>query len=188
MKTVLITSILLLAQLAFANEHGGAHHAEGVPMSIVYHAINIVILFGGMVYFLKKPLAQAYSERRQQFVAAASKAKLAREQAEKENQDIKNRLSKLEANVSENISRARAEAVDLKKQIVAEAESTAKRIRDEVKKTVDMELLRAENELRQKMIQESVKAARTALSDKVGAGEQTRLQDEFVDKIQVVRQ
>ena len=97
---------------------------------------------------------------------------------------IQTRLSKLESTADESISRARAEAADMKRQMVADAEALSKRLREEAASAAKLEVERAKNELRETLIHESLEAARTQLSSKVTAEDHKRLQSDFIQNIQ----
>ncbi len=187
MKSIVFTISIFLSFVALAAPHGGGHGEEGIPASVVYHTINVFILFAGLIYFLKKPLALMFSSKKEQYLAAASKAEAERTKAEKENKEIKLRLSKLESTMNESLEKARADASSLKNQILNDAQAATKKLKEDAERSIQLELQRMQSELRQKMLAASVAAAREALSGHVGAAEQSRLENEFVEKIQVVR-
>ncbi len=182
-----VNSILLVTfftQLALANE-GHEEHSAGVPIAVLYQAINVFVIFVGLIYFLRRPLAKMYSERRDKFIQAEVKARTAREHAEQENSDIRIRLNKLETDMEDSILRARADASDLKKQIIADAHAVSKRIKEDTDRTINLELSKAKAELQGELVEMAFQGAQKALAQNVGAEEQKRLQSEFVEKIQV---
>ncbi|MNJ91081.1 ATP synthase subunit b [compost metagenome] len=184
MKLALNVLVLLLPVFAFAA--GGEHHGEGVPKVVIYQLINVLILLGGLVYFTKDMIIGYFSSRKTEFLSAAQKSAAAREEAEKQFIDIKSKLENMMNTREETVKKAEAHADDLKKQILTEANEVSKRIRDEAELTAKLEVDRAQRELRQGLIKESVDAARMVLTKDIGAPDQQKLQNEFIKNIEVV--
>jgi F-type H+-transporting ATPase subunit b len=179
--------ILFLSHIAFAaSEHGAAH--GGIPTkTVIYQILNLTLLIGGMIYFLREPTRKYFQDRRAEFLNAAQKAEAARKAAEQERMEIQVRLSKLESTADESISRARTEAADMKKQLIAEAEALSKRIREEAEIAAKFEVERAKNQLRENLIKESLEVAKVQLSSKLTEDDHKRLQSEFISNIQGVQ-
>lgn len=171
------------AYAASGGEHGGEVH---VPKVVLYQAINVVLLFGGLYYFLKKPVVKFYADRKENYLAAAKKSQTAREEAEKQFVDIKHKLNQLEATTDESISRARAEAVDMKQALIKEAQEAAARIKNEAEQTAKIEIQKAQTHLREQLLKDSIEAAKAVLSKDIGSADHQKLQSEFVNKVQAV--
>ncbi len=192
MKYWITTGILFLSTIAQAAEEahhaaGGEHH-EAIPFKlIIYQTINVVAMLIGLVIVLKKPLQTYFKEKKATFLSAAQKAEAARKTAEEERMKIQTRLEKLESTADESVSRARAEAADMKKQMLADAEEMSKRIRDEAAAAAKLEVDRAKVQLRESLIKEALEVSRQNLSSKVTAEDHKRLQTDFIQNIQAVQ-
>ncbi len=189
MKYLIPTLLVFLSQAVLANSEAAAagHHDEhiAIPVKLViYQTINVAAMVIGLFFVLKKPVQNYFKEKKENFLSAAKKAEAARKAAEDERMQIQTRLSKLESTADESISRARAEAADMKRQMVADAEALSKRLREEAASAAKLEVERAKNELRETLIHESLEAARTQLSSKVTAEDHKRLQSDFIQNIQ----
>lgn len=184
MKLILNLLILALPALAFAA--GGEHHAEGIPKAVWYQIVNVAILIGGLVYFTKDSIVGFFSGRKTEFISAAAKSASAREEAERQFLDIKNKLDQIAATREESLRKAEAHAEDLKKQIATEANEVSKRIREEAALTARLEIERAQRDLRQGLLRDSVEAARIVLTKDIGAADQQKLQNDFIKDIEVV--
>jgi F-type H+-transporting ATPase subunit b len=75
----------------------------------------------------------------------------------------------------------------LKNQIIDEANQVSKRIKDEAELTARLETQRAQKELRHQLLNDSVEAARIVLTKDIGANDQQKLQNEFINHIEVSR-
>jgi F-type H+-transporting ATPase subunit b len=187
MKKWFVFLLVLGASCAYAasghDEHGGEIH---VPKVVLYQAINVVLLFGGLIYFLKATVVKFYADRKAAYLAAAQKSQAAREEAEKQFVDIKHKLSQLESTTDESISRARAEAADMKHSLVKEAQEAAARIKHEAEQTAKLEVQKAQTHLREQLLKDSIAAAKAVLSKDIGSADHQKLQSEFVNKVQAV--
>lgn len=184
MKLMTLISLLLMTSAAFA---AGGAHGEVPTKTIIYQAINVVILFAGLIYFLRKPVREHFAAKRAAFLADAAKSQAAREAAEREHKEIKERLAKLENSKDESIARAKADAADLRNQLMKDAEAMSKKIQEDAKNTAANEVDRAKKQLRDELLRDAVLAARKDLSSQVSSSDQQRLQDEFVSNIKTVQ-
>lgn len=184
MKRNALALLLILAPLAVLAA-GGEHeaHAAGVPRVVLYQVINVVILAAGIVYFTKDQIVQAFTQRRADYVAAAEKSAHARQQAEREFHDIKMKIETLEANRADTIQKAEAHAREIKEQIAREASEVSKRIREEATMTVKIETQKAQRELREQLVRDSLAAARGVLSKDIAGQDHQKLQGDFTQHI-----
>ena len=162
--------------------------AMEIPVkTIVYQTINLSILFGGLIYFLRQTVKDFFAGRSSQFVAAANKSEEARAQAEQTFVDIKHKLDVLAANQDETIARANADATELRNKLLAEARELAAKMKSEAGATADAEIQRAKRELQEKFVAETVGAARALFQKDLGIQDHQKLQSEFNTKIEAVR-
>lgn len=185
MKVIVNLLILLAPALALAAEHGGGHHDIEVPKTVIYQVINVVILVGGLIYFTKDGIVAFFAGRKTAYLEAAQKSAFAREQAEKEFVDIKNKIANLDNTRQEQLKKAKDHAEDLKKQITEEAAQVSKRIKEEAELTAKLEVQRAQRDLRSQLLNDSVEAARIVLTKDIGSSDQQKLQKEFINHIEV---
>lgn len=181
-----LISCLALANAGQESAHGAGHEG-GIPEVVYYQAINVGIIAVGMFFMLRKGVVAAFRTKKAEFLEAASKAERAVKAAQVEHEEIRIKLQKLENNTEESLSRAKAEAVDLRNSIIAEAEMISKRIREEAALSAKMEVEKVKNQLREQMIIESMEAAKKMLEQKVGTAEQEMLQKNFTNDIQAVK-
>jgi F-type H+-transporting ATPase subunit b len=180
--------IVFYSQAFAAGGSGGHGLDEHAIKTIIYQAINVFVLFGGLIYFLKKPVQQHFKQKKESFIASASKAESARAAAESEHMQIQVKLTKLQNTADESISRAKAEAASVRNQMVAEAEAVSKRIKDEAAVAAKLEYEKAKARIRDLMLQEAIEASRAQLSSKVSNEDHARLQGNFINNMQAGQQ
>ena len=192
MKKLSTLATLLICSVAAAAGNGahGASHGldEHQIKTIMYQSINAAILFFGLFHFTKKPIIQLFKDKRALFLMAAEKAQEARATAECEKIDIQIRLTKLEATAEESVARARAEAADMKKQLIEEAKNLSKRIREEASGAAQLETEKAKYQIRSQMIMAATEIAHQQMKSKVSSADHKRLQVDFIENIEAVRQ
>ena len=166
---------------------GGEHHAEGIPMDVLFQTINFLLFAGLVIYFLRKPVKDYFADRSVNFRQALFKAEAARAEAERQKSEIETRLRALEGGANNSLAQAKADAAELRHKIVREAEELAAKLREDAKRTAEIELQRAKAELREEVLNQAVTAAKAVLSERIAETDQKRLQSEFVEKIQAGR-
>ena len=184
MKHISFLAILLSAVVADAASGGHGGHHDGVPWATVgFQAINVGAIVIGLFFLLRKSIQSFFKEKNASYKVAAERADNARKSAERERQELQVRLAKLESTTEESVARARAEAADMRKQLVVDAEASSKRIKEDAKSTADLEIFKAKNQLRDYLIKQSLESARGQLQ-KVSPEDHQRLQAEFVNNVQ----
>lgn len=184
---------LLFAAQAFAEDHGAghaaeaAHEAHGIPWdSLFVQTFNVVFLAVILFIVLRKTVKAHFETRAREYKQMVERAETARAQAEKGRHEIKERLAKLEATSDQVKNTARAEAEELRGRMVAEAKTLAARLEQEAQRTVKVELEKAKAELRAELMSKAIVESRNNLQKNLSSTEQTKLQKEFAEKIQVV--
>jgi F-type H+-transporting ATPase subunit b len=180
--TILLITLLMPAMVLAEEEH-----AVFNSKLFGYQCLNVGIMVIALVYFLREGTVKFFKDKRASYLAAAEKSQQAKKQAEQERSEIQARLNKLENSADESIARARAEATDMKKALIAEADAISKRVQDEAQNSVHMEIERAKNQLRDQIVKDSIAVARAQLSSKVSPEEHQRLQGEFINHMQGVQ-
>lgn len=163
-------------------EHGG------IPWEMLQkQAFNFVLVVGLLVYFLRAKVVEYFKLRVDTFEKQAILAKKAKQDAENQKHEMKNRLEKLQATAAQSVDQARREAEEMRKKIEAEALALATQLKNDAAETAKREVERAKAELKEEVLNLAMAQTREHMKTSVKETDQTRLQNEFVDKIQVGR-
>ena len=180
--------VAILGSYAVANETAGHGVDQGVPIKLIFvQALNLSVLVGILVYLFRAKVAAHFQKRSNDYHELVSRAERTRAEVEEKKREIENRLTQLEMGAAEQRRKLEAETAQLKNQIVGEARKIASGLVEEGKRLVALEVEKAKNHMRSEMIDLAFENATVTLSTKVGETERKRLQDEFVERIQVVR-
>lgn len=175
-----LTFILLLATIATASEAGPAlaHDDHHIPWEAIRNqAINLGLLLAGMLFLLRKSIPTAFAARRESYMEEAQKTEAALKLAEAELKDIKTRLAELEAGVESAVAKAEKEAILVGAKIVTDSQAQGKKIVDDTALIINAELIKAKNQIREKIISQSmaitergVRASAEAITKKSESG------------------
>ncbi len=176
-------ALLFLSNAAWAAD--GAHET-GIPSAVFWQCFNLTLVLLILFFITRKSLPELFRQRQAGYVASAKKADEAKLEAEKQFLDIKHKLEHLNTSYGESVSRAQAEAADLRKQLVQEAQEQARRVKDEAEMTVKIDLQKAQRELHEVFVKESIAMAHTALSKDIATVDHQKLQTEFTKNIEAV--
>jgi len=184
MKKMIFASLFLFSVAALAADE---HHGGGIPTKVImWQAINLSVLLIGMFFLLRKSVVSAFEQKRTEFLASAEKSQELKKVAEDELRQYEEMLHKLRATSADSLSRATAEAATTRTNMIKEAQDSAQRIQREAKETVQVETRRAERQLKEQLINESIKLARQEISTGMKAEEHQKLQNSFVNNVKAV--
>lgn len=173
-----------LAEDAHNAGHGAGDHAVHIPTeSLFVQAFNVLLLLGILIYLLRKPAVEHFKNRAKEYNDLVQRAEAAKQQAERGHREIKERLDKLESGAEESLVQARREADELKVKMLAEAKVVSERLKTEAQRTVANEVEKAKAELRADLLQSALATSQEVLKSSLSAGEQAKLQNEFVQKM-----
>ena len=190
---------------------GGAHHAGGpweddnhngvanffdaqddhyanswghpVYLQWIFHALNLAVLIGVLVWFGRKGVQVALRDRSTGIRAELEDAASVHAAAQARHAELERRLSGFEAEVAGMKAEA-ARALDVEKRAaMARADEAATRIRDAAQRAIRDEAHRATRTLRAEAVQLAVQLAERTLTSSVDDGDKQRLAAAFLDSL-----
>jgi len=167
--------VLLSAAPALAAGDGG-----GLP---IWDVINFAILVGALIYFGRGPMQEMFSTRRTAIASEMEAASALLDQAEARNAEWQRKLADLDRDLEDIRVTARRRAEEERERILAEASEAADRIQRDAVASVDQELRRAQDELRQEAASLATELASGILQNEVGDSDRDRLVDEFISRV-----
>jgi len=174
----IVLSVMVLPAQAFAAS--GA--AEG--QSLVWHAVNLTLLLGVLLYFLRAPVRGFFATRRRDIEQSLERAQAVLREAEQRLAEWKGRLARLDAEIQEIRRLAQARAEIESRQILADAEAAAARVRRDGAAAVAQEERRAREALRREAADLAIELAGEILRQQVTDNDRARLAEEFIAHIE----
>ncbi len=184
LNLILIFAILLMFKAAQA---AGGGHDEGIPIQVLYQAINFSILVGLLFFLTRKKVAAHLIGRLETHEQAKQQAQKAQTEAEELHKEVSSKLKTLQETEDQTIAKAQTEALEMKSKLILEAEQLAKRIVEEARKTTSFEHEKAKQQLREEAFELAMKQARSAIEKNMTNDDQKNLQKQFIDSIGAAR-
>jgi F-type H+-transporting ATPase subunit b len=179
---LLAALVATLAPLAARAAEEGGHGASAA--TVFWHAFNLLVLIGVLVYFGRGPIAAFLSARREQIEEGIESAGRELAEAERRLATCEQRASALDAELAEIRRVVRQQAESDRDRLLAEARATAERIQRDAVAAAEQELRHARERLRAETVDLAVKIAADTLRTHVTDGDRVRLVDDFVQRIE----
>jgi F-type H+-transporting ATPase subunit b len=205
---LLLVSVAALAQAASPAEtsHGGRKDAQatapahegsghgkeetettfGIP-TWIFKLANMLLFIGLLVYFLRKPVVEAFRARRESVRAAVAEARARSEKADQLAADIQKRLSQIEQEVAAIRERAEQEGERQKSELLAAAEAEGQKILQSARTEVDNRLKNARHELTELAGDLAIERAEQILRKTITEADQQKMFKESLGEIGEVR-
>lgn len=173
---------VLAPALAFAAS-GDDGHGSGLR-DFLWHSVNLLLLIAALVYFARGPIASFLNERRAKIEDGIHSAGRALAEAERKLAACEQRLASLDEEIDGIRSAVQRQAEAERDRLLAEAKTTAERIRRDAVAAVEQEMRHAHAELRSEIVDLAVQLAGELLRSEVSDADRTRLADDFVQHIE----
>lgn len=178
-------TVLLLAGLAWASEHGGGEgglHADKT-MNFIFRLVNFAIFVGIIWFAAGKKIVGGLRSRRYNIESELNDLRQRKVDAEKQLQDVSTRIANLDAERQQILEEYRRQGEVLKAGIVEKAQKQAEQIKAQAEMTATNEAKKAVDEIREQMADMVVEAARKIVEERLGASEQEQLIDKYLTKV-----
>lgn len=180
----LLGAALLAAPAVAIAAGGGEHGGEGHGGNALWHALNLILLVGVLVYVGRKPLQEFFSGRRREIETNLQRSAALLAESESRLGEWNRRMQRLDQEVEEIRQGARERAAAERDRILADAQVAAERVRRDAGAAIEQETRRARNELRQEATALALDLASDLLRQRMTAEDRARLVDEFIQKIE----
>ena len=153
---------LVMTGLAFAS---GGEGGEG--SILVWKTINTLILVAGLYIVYQKWVAPALEKRRQTVADLVNETKQLKEESEKNLREAERKLEEAKIKFQENLKIAKETAENERQQALKEAEEIANRIRKQAEETIEVEIKKAQNELRKYAVHKAIEISEKLVKENI---------------------
>ncbi|HET6346642.1 MAG TPA: hypothetical protein VFH51_17040 [Myxococcota bacterium] len=191
---VAAAAVLLAATVAVAS--GGEHGHGGDALTINWwewsnhkppmgwFLLDFGLFLFGLVYFAGKPLSQAFSQRHLGIKKAISDAAAAHAKARETHQELRARLSGLDAELRALTSSNQQDGEAERAQLVKDAQAYAERMKKDSGSMAGQELQRAQERLRHEVAAQALVRAEALLQRELTAADQQTLIDQAIEELE----
>lgn len=183
-KTLAGALVLVVLSCGTAMAAADAHVDSGVLLKdFLYRLLNFSIVVAILVYFLKKPIGNALSGRREDIEKALAEAKKVKEEAEAKFAEYDKKLDQATQEIAAISASIRKEAEMEKQKIIENAREQAVKIEQDAEKAAALEVTKARLSLQQEAVQLAVGVAEDLLKKNFTKDDDSRLIDEYMQKV-----
>jgi F0F1-type ATP synthase, subunit b len=182
---LLLFSVWISGTVAYAQEESRetAEHTEESPLATVFRWGNAIVLFGALIYLLRKPAGEFFENRKKQISSGLQRAKEAQTSANARMDEIEQRLASMSADIAAFRSEAEREAAAERDKILAEAKREVDRVVEQSRQEIDRVARSIEREIKDKVADSVVKRAGATLQTQMTEDDQKRVVVRFIKKL-----
>jgi F-type H+-transporting ATPase subunit b len=184
-STIVLIAVFMLCVPALAASGGGHGDEGGTGWQATdwYRVMNFAVLAIGLFLLLRKPAAQALSNRIKGISEELKDLEARKADVEKQLADYNDRLAKLDKEAEQIVVEYIRQGEDAKTRILKEAEAVAEKLKEQAQKNIEHEFKQARLTLQEQVVEKALARAEKLISEKISSEDQNRLVDEYLDKV-----
>lgn len=183
-----LTALLSVGLILFAGPAFAEGGEEAGFMTAIYHAINLALFIGLIVYFGGKGISRAMRGRSEAVGKDITDASKLHEEAQALLDEWQGKVGALEAERAQLLERYREEGEAERARLIAEGEAESQRIVRETERLMENELERAKAQIEAEIVDISIRLAEEQLRKKVGVAEQRQLTSNYLAGLEEIAQ
>lgn len=177
--------VFCLAGTAIAATEGHAEAASPwTSWKLFWRVVNTIALIALLVYFLKKPLINFFSDRTAQIKKDLEDARLERERAEEKVREYEQKIAGMEQELEKMRVELRKAAEAEKDKVMANAERMAESMIDAARVAADQEVRKAKATLKNESVELAVGLAEALIREKIDADDHKRIVQDYLAKVE----
>ncbi|HTY22332.1 MAG TPA: ATP synthase F0 subunit B [Desulfomonilaceae bacterium] len=177
-----ILVVFSCVQVASASS-GASGESTWTPWMLLWRVINAVALVGLLIYFLRKPLAKFFSERKAQISKDLEDAKQQRERAEALVREYEAKLAGMEKELEKLRDELRKSADAESAKITINAEKMSASMVEAAKMAAEQEVRKAKAALKSEAVALAVQLAETLIREKINDEDRKKIVKDYLDKV-----
>jgi F-type H+-transporting ATPase subunit b len=165
-----------------AESKAEAKKEEGV-FPVVARWANFIVLFGGLIYLLRKPASEFFSTRSNDIAGGLQRAQDAQTSAQARMDEIEKRLAQLSSEVSGLRAEAEKESLTDREKILAEAKREVERVIEQSRQEIERVGRTVEREIKEHIADLVIDRAGNTLRTEMTQDDQKRIVVRFIQKL-----
>jgi F-type H+-transporting ATPase subunit b len=172
--------ILLVAGVAHASEEGASPWTMSKQ---IWRVINSIALVALLVYFLKKPWVNFFSERKANIERDLQEAKEQRARAEALIQEYRRKIADMEKELDKMRAELSKSAEAEREKVLVNAERMAASIIEAARMTADQEVRKAKTTLKNDAVGLAMEMAEQLIRDKITDADRQKMTEDYLVKV-----
>jgi F-type H+-transporting ATPase subunit b len=184
-----IMMFIILAALLFffvgvaLGSSGGEHGTKGWVATDTYRVMNFSVLFLGLFFLLRKPIAQFFGARIKGIKDQLSELGTKKKDARKKLEEYTAKLAQLDQEGKKIVDDYIRQGNEAKERILKEAESVADKLKEQALRNIDYEINQAKLRLQEEVLGKAIVKAEEIIKNEITIEDHDRLVDEYLKKV-----
>ena len=181
----LLAALMVLAGgagVAWAASGGEAAHG-GFTSTDWFRLMNFAVLAGGLFFLLRKPIPRALNGRIRGIEDQLKDLEAKKSEAEKRLADCNQKLGSMEKEAERILADYTRQGQEAKARILKEAESAAEKLQVQARRNIEHEFEQTKATLQREIFEKALAKAEELLKQNVTSQDQTRLVEEYLQKV-----
>ncbi|GAB4294715.1 MAG: hypothetical protein Kow0090_09510 [Myxococcota bacterium] len=184
LKNFIALFFVMLSTAAFAA--GGGESPEPNIIQLVGLTLNVIVLFGIVIYFAKGPLGKMLVERRREAEDALKETDRIREEAVKKLSEYTEKLSALKDETARLEGEFRNAAELERERILSEAKKQSERLLKETEFAIEQEFRKVKRELVERTAGMALDIAMRIVRENINEEDRKKLTEEYINELNKV--
>ena len=173
---------IISLMLAGASEHGAFNWRF-----VMEHTVNLLILLGVLVYFLKTPVKNFLIERRGTIGHEIDVAQRTIGEAKSKFEEYSKKLAAIESEIGSLKDTLRKQGESERIELLKQAEAASEILRKEAKESIELQTERAKHEIQTEVANLALGNAETLIRQNLGEADKERFVQEFTKNLEDVK-
>lgn len=177
---LLAVGLVMTASMAGAAEGG---YSDAQKSDLMYRLMNFAVFFAVLFYFLRKPLAKFFRDRRENIARSLDYLETQSRNLEEQNAILNKEIANIAAERDGILAQYKTMGQKEADRLIAEATIASEAIVRKTQVAMDLEMKAARQALMLEIVRISTETAETMLRDSINDDDQKRLSNEFMDQV-----
>ncbi|PKN76995.1 MAG: ATPase [Deltaproteobacteria bacterium HGW-Deltaproteobacteria-10] len=182
LSLLFLVLFLLPASIVFASGGGEGGHDGKKWVDFFWKTFDFVILVGFLYWMLAAKIKEFFVGRRQDIKDSLEKAARQKNEAEAKFREYSEKIDKASAEIDGIFEMIKAQGVEEKQKIIADAEKVARKIKEDSQLRTEQELKKASDQLRAEAVKLSIQMAEDILRRNITVQDHETLVREYMEK------
>ena len=179
----IVTALLFFFVGVALGASGGEHGPKGWVATDTYRVMNFSVLFLGLFFLLRKPIAQFFGARIKGIEDQLSELETKKKDARQKLEEYTAKLAQLDQEGKKIVDDYIRQGNEAKERILKEAESVADKLKEQALRNIDYEINQAKLRLQEEVLGKAIVKAEEIIKNEITIEDHDRLVDEYLKKV-----
>lgn len=179
----IVTALLFFFVGVALGSSGGEGGPKGWVATDTYRVMNFSVLFLGLFFLLRKPIAQFFGARIKGIEDQLSELETKKKDAGQKLEEYTAKLAQLDQEGKKIVDDYIRQGNEARERILKEAESVAEKLKEQALRNIDYEINQAKLRLQDEVLGKAIVKAEEIIKNEITIEDHDRLVDEYLKKV-----